>query len=248
MPLHLLGLCRHADIATLPIDWPDEQPASVRRGPEETIVAPCCRAMRWVADGPLAAATVRPPTMGTWCPAAFGPLEHAACLAAVHAHISILPVRYGTVLPDEGAVRQFLRNRRDNLLRDLVRVEGTGEIGLRVDLADTATPSPSRSENGKPLPAISPGEYLALRRQRYAWQDRLERQARLAVENFVQAMHGFYREWRSPSSTVPTIVRLAFLVPRDIWGAFRERLAAAAAEQAFRQHTLLGPWPPYSFV
>ena len=233
MPLHLLGICRQEDIATLPADWPVKQP-------QANTFNRC--ALAWLADGPLAAATVQT------LPATSGPLEQAAWLAAIHSHISILPVRYGTVLADEEAVGHFLGNRCEDLLRDLVRVEGTGEIGLRVDLADPATPPPSRNQDVKDLPAISPGQYLALRRQRYEWKDRLDRRARLAAENFVQAVHGLYREWRALTSTMPAIVRLAFLVPRDLWGAFRERLEATMPEQASRQCTLLGPWPPYSFV
>jgi hypothetical protein len=240
MPLRLLGICRREDIAMLPADWSGGQPGMPLRGPEETCSAPCRREIRWLADGPLAAATVPP------APANAGPLEYAAWLAALHAHINILPVRYGTVLPDEEAVRQFLGTRREDLLRDLLRVAGSGEIGLRVDLADLATPP--QNENEERLPAISPGQYLALRRQRYAWKDRAERQARLAAESFVQTMQGLYREWRAPISPVPTIVRLAFLVPRDLWGIFRERIEAATPGQASRQCTLLGPWPPYSFV
>ena len=242
MPLHLLGICRNGDIATLPADWLDEQPGSVPRHPEETIAGPRCREIRWVANGPLAAATVPP------LPAALGPLKHAAWLAAIHSQISILPVRYGTELTDEEAVEHFLGSRRDNLLRDLVGVEGTGEIGLRVDLADPAVLSCIQNENNKPLSAGSPSQYLALRRQRYEWKDRLDRQAQLVIRDFVQAVHGLYREWRTLTSTVPAVVRLAFLVPRDLWGTFQERLEATMPGQTSRQCTLLGPWPPYSFV
>ncbi len=242
MPLHLLGISLGEDIASLPIDWARGQSTFVRYRPEGMISGPCRSGIQWVTDGPLAAATVRP------LAATFEPLGHAAWLAAIHAHISILPVRHGSVLPDEQAIRDFLSKRRDNLLRDLFRVEGTGEVGLRIELAESVRAPYSRNEDDKHPPASLPGQYLALRRQRYESKDRLDRQAQLATEDFVQAMHGLYCDWRTLTSRIPAIVRLAFLVQRDLWKAFRERLEVLTPERASRRCTLLGPWPPYSFV
>ena len=193
--------------------------------------------------GPLTAATLRP------LPATpIGPLEHARLLAAVHTHINILPVRYGSVLPNEEAVRHFLSNRRENLLRDLVRLQGTSEIGLRIELADPLTTRCSQNEHDNFLPTTPSGQYLASRRQRYAWKDRLDRQTKLVTEDYLRAMRGLYSEWQTLTSTVPTIVRLAFLVQRDLGDAFRQRLETTIPTQTSRRCTLLGPWPPYSFV
>jgi len=272
MPLFLLGISRREDITGLPRHWPNEQPTTVPFLPEGTIAEPYSSQIQWVEYGQLAAATVRS-VLG-----AFKPLEHAALLAAIHTHISILPVRYGTVLPDEEAIRHFLTNRCENLLRDLVRVEGAVEVGLRIDLAEPGKQGAGSSEQGvcnadsptrhpragtrstppapnSQLPA-SPGQYLALRRQRYESKDRLDRQAQLATEDFVQAMRGLYCEWRTLTSTVPAVVRLAFLVRRESWKTFRQRLeekiresvSPRETEQVSRRSTLLGPWPPYSFV
>ena len=87
-----------------------------------------------------------------------------------------------------------------------------------------------------------------MRRQRYESEDRLDCQAQLVTKEFVQAMHGLYFEWRALTSTAPTIVRLAFLVQRDDWGGFRDRLEARIPAPAPRRLMVLGPWPPYSFV
>jgi len=241
MPLHLLGISLSDDISSLPIDWACGQPTMVPYRPAGTISGPCCNGIQWVADGPLAAAMVRPLRV------AFEPLEQAAWLAAIHAHIGILPVRYGTMLPDEEAIRDFLSKRRDDLLHDLVRMEGAGEVGLRIDLAETVTAPYSQNEEDKHPPTSLPAQYLALRRKRYESKDRLDCQAQLATEDFVQVLHGLYRDWRTLTSTVPTIVRLAFLVQRDFWTAFRQRLETKIPDQISRRFTLLGPWPPYSF-
>jgi hypothetical protein len=219
MPLYVLGVSRSGDVA----------------GNQESEV-------RWVVAGPLAAATVEPQGES------FGPLDQARLLAAIHGQTAIRPLRYGTVLPQERAVRDFLSHRGTSLLRDLLCIEGTGEIGLRVELLGPAVPfSPAGTDDNR-LPAMSPRQYLVLRRQRYEWKDQLDRQAQRVTENFVQAVQGLYRQWRVLTSTVPTTVRLAFLVQRNHWEAFRNRLETIESNQACQRYTLLGPWPPYSFV
>ncbi len=132
MPLHLLGISRSGDIAGLPVHWPNGQPTILRHQPAEAIAEPRGGEIRWVAHGRLAAATVRP------LPTALGPLAHATSLATIHAHISILPVRYGTVLPDEEAVRHFLGKRRD----EPARRPGPPARKRRNRPADRASPQP----------------------------------------------------------------------------------------------------------
>ncbi len=222
MPLCVLGVSRSGDVGGSSRDQENE--------------------VRWVVEGPLAAATVEPQGES------FRPLEQARLLAAIHRHIAIRPLRYGTVLPQEGAVRDFLSRRGTSLLRDLLRIEGTGEIGLRVELLDPAAPSSPRGARDNRLPAMSPHQYLALRRQCYEWKDQLDRQAQRVTENFVQAVRGLYRQWRVLTSTAPTTIRLAFLVQRNHWEAFRSRLGAVEPNPASQRYTLVGPWPPYSFV
>jgi hypothetical protein len=228
MPLHLLGVSRGVDVAGLSHPWGGGQKSEVR----------------WVVEGPLAAAAVEPGDES------FGPLEQARLLAAIHRQIAIRPLRYGTVLPQETAVRDFLSRRGASLLRDLLRIEGTGEIGVRVELLGPAGASSSclRETDDNRLPAMSPRQYLALRRQCYEWKDQLDGQAQRVTENFVQAVQGLYRQWRVLTSTVPTTVRLAFLVQREHWEAFCHRLETIPPSQACQRYTIVGPWPPYSFV
>jgi hypothetical protein len=226
MPLHVIGVSRGADVAGS---------SPFRRAGQEGEV-------RWVVEGPLAAATVEPRDES------FGPLEQARLLAAIHGQIAIRPLRYGTVLPQESAVHDFLSRHGTSLLRDLLRIAGTGEIGLRIELRGPAT-GPCQSGTGvNRLPAMSPRQYLALRRQCYEWKDQLERQAQTVTENVVQAVQGLYRQWRLLASAAPTTVRLAFLVQRNQWDAFRRRLESVEPSDACRRYTLFGPWPPYSFV
>lgn len=219
MSLNLLGISRSRDVT----------------GPHGGEV-------RWVAQGPLAAATL------SHAPQSFGPLDHARLLATVHQQTCILPVRHGTVLPDEEAVKNFLGSRCKDLHRDLDRLEGSSEIGLRIELSHSPPPEGPLTPSCPCRADISPAAYLAARRARYQSHDELNLHAQLAVETCLQSLGGLFRDWRRLSPEPPGILRLAFLVERTRSDAFTERVTRLDTQKIAGRYTLVGPWPPYSFV
>ena len=194
-------------------------------------------AVRWVPADELAGAVIDAPQVPPT------PLEHAAALDAIHRRICVLPMRFGTVPRDEPEIRSLLEARRRDLLERLDRLEETCEMGLRIRLPKcrTAQAEPSR---GTP-PSIS---YLQQRRAHYQRQDSFGQRARLSVESLVIELQGTYRDWRRLTPSPPGLVRLAFLVERELVGSFEKRVEASAVECSGKQPALLGPWPPYSFV
>ena len=237
MPLHLLGFSRSADVCrTSGVDW--------------------------VVSGELAAAVLPLPPSPT-------PLEHAAHLAAIYRHGDVLPMRFGAVLPDAGAVGDFAGREREKLLEQLNRLRGTAEFGVRIALSPTPV-APDASEpaaekrgqspfvrstlravpaNGDcPLFSDSPVQYLARRRAEYQSHDQQALCARLSAEHCTRTLKSHWRDWRRLSPEPAGTVRLAFLVQRSLSETFAERLAALSVERPGEHYTLLGPWPPYSFV
>ena len=245
MPLHLLGISRSDDLHR----WDAGCAPASRDGATVPRSSRCETAseldrngVRWVVESELSAATVLP------LPPPDGALKHAALLAAIHRHGDILPVRFAVVLPREEAVRDLLRRRRVGLLRDLDRLKGTAEIGLRIELPHSPGPPDPPLPSGSRHPGDSPLGYLAARRARYQWQDDLNHRVQLAAETCVRAVKGLYRSWGRLSPEPPGTVRLAFLVERHLLKAFADRLEMSPARAIGQQRTLLGPWPPYSFV
>jgi hypothetical protein len=171
------------------------------------------------------------------------PLEHVLALDAIHRWIAVLPMRFGTSVTDETEICRLLRQQRQELLECLDRVEGVYEIGLRI------TPSIcQRPEVGIPVGACSGANYLARRRALYEYDDRLTGQAGPTTDRYVQGLDGLYRQWRCLASSLPGVIRLAFLVERDRVGLFRERLKTLHDARQGELCEFLGPWPPYSFV
>ena len=194
-------------------------------------------AVRWVLADKLAGAVIDAPQ------APPKPLEHAAALDAIHRRICVLPMRFGTVPRDEAEIRSLLETWHRDLLQRLDRLDGTCEMGLRIALLKCPTVQANPSPRTSP-----PTSYLHERRAYYQRQDSLGEQARLTVEHLVRELRGTFRDWQRLTPSPPGLVRLAFLVERERVGFFQKRVEASAAQRPKEQRTLLGPWPPYSFV
>ncbi len=220
MALHLLGISRSRDLP---------------RVAEQSTVGQI--AVRWVFVDELACAVIDA-SRGS-----LDPLQHAAALEAIHRRICVLPMRFAAAPSAETEIRSMLETRRQNLLEQLDQIEGSCEMGLRI-----ALPKRSAVEGLRSHRASLPSSYLQERRAYYQCQDSLGEQARLTVEHLVQELSGTYRDWRTLDPSPPGLVRLAFLVERERAGWFQGSLEASGTERPEEKWTVLGPWPPYSFV
>jgi Gas vesicle synthesis protein GvpL/GvpF len=66
-------------------------------------------------------------------------LEHDRVVFSLMERGAVLPMRFGTVVDDEGTVRSLLLERRKELKGMLARVRGRVEFGIRVDRAIPST-------------------------------------------------------------------------------------------------------------
>ncbi len=194
-------------------------------------------AVRWVFADELAGAVIDAPQGPP------EPLQHAAVLDAIHRRICVLPTRFQIVPCDEAEIRSLLETWRRDLLQRLDRLDGTCEMGLRIALPKCPAALANPSLRTSPLTS-----YLNERRDYYRRQDSLSEQARLTAERLVRELGGTYHDWQRLTPSPPGLVRLAFLVERERLGLFRKCLRASIAGDSGHQWTLLGPWPPYSFV
>lgn len=147
---------------------------------------------------------------------------------------AILPAQFGSVLPDEDAVRALLRARRRDLLARLIQVRGAVEIGLRASWSDDARAALD------PRPP-SGSSYL---------RERLElRQSARRVASELDPLTALARGSRRALAPRPDLPVLdAYLVDR---GRVREFVALVEQLDDRLDDVELvctGPWPPYSFA
>jgi hypothetical protein len=155
---------------------------------------------------------------------------------------TVLPMRFGSTVEDEDALRRVLIERRQPLVAALARIAGRVELGVRVIELHA-------DGNGVPatVAAVTAGapsgrEYLVAKLRHGERANRLatelhEPLAALSTEVRVQAARG-----------AEDVLRGAYLVERGVMPRFRatvERLQHAHPEVAI---LCTGPWPPYTFV
>ena len=218
MPLYPLGISRRRDVPSVP-----EQAAG-------SVV------MRWSLAGELACAFIDAPHQ------AVPPMLHAAALNAIHRRICVLPVRFGVALRDEAEIHSLLQDRRHELLDHLSRLDSTCEMGLRIAPPDHPITQATSSKPQLPL------AYIEERRSHYQRVDEGELRGRSIVQQFVERLQSYYRQWRKLQSSPSHPIRLAFLVERDRVAAFQTRLENTCSTDQDGRCVVLGPWPPYSFV
>jgi len=151
--------------------------------------------------------------------------RHEELLEELMQECDLLPVRYGTVVPDEDAAARAVAERQEELSAALERVRGAVELALRVEPREP----PGRVE------ATTGREYMRAKAARlaeaHALHEPLSAIARAAVVK-----------------SGPELLRAAYLVERGSVDAFVGRVRELQRERPELPLLCTGPWPPYSFA
>ncbi|MGA9351605.1 MAG: GvpL/GvpF family gas vesicle protein [Anaerolineae bacterium] len=183
--------------------------------------------------------------------------RHETIVEALMADRTVLPVRFGTVLADEAAIRAVLAAHHTDFVANLERVRGRVELGLRVlwisdfrfPIFDCRLPiTQSQIENRKSKIA-SGRAYLMARleeeHQRQAWRQRAEA---LVAELHTPLAQLATESTRQVLITPRLLLTAAYLVERDQVAAFRQEVEVLSAAYLTLRFLCTGPWPPYNFV
>lgn len=141
---------------------------------------------------------------------------------------AVLPVRFGTLVRDDEAIRELLNERRDELIRQIEHVRGRVEMGVRATWA--------RHRHHRRRRAARTGTDFM--------RGKLARRA--AAQKAAGDLHPLLAELSVDSVLTlcpreDTAFSAAYLVEREDVERFTERVPDDDSL------TLTGPWPPYSF-
>jgi gas vesicle protein GvpL/GvpF len=159
--------------------------------------------------------------------------SHEAVVRRLMALGAVLPLRFGTMLDGEQALREILSERHDEFAEGLERVRGHVELGVRV-LGAPARERPQGQGSGRAY-------LMALHDAHH----RTERTAREVHEPLAAVADDARLR---PPAAPPTILAAAYLVDRGRVDAFKAHVSALNAERDDVSIAWSGPWPPYSFV
>lgn len=181
-------------------------------------------------------------------------LRHEGIVEALRFAGPALPVRFGTVLADAGAVERAMAERYDVLTADLSRLGDKVELGLTV-LWDTARMAcgepPTPGEDPLALvTSVGPGtRYLKARFAEHRREESLRSRARALARDLDRTLLCHALESRAVA--VPTsgiALRATYLLESSKLVVFREALDGLRGGCPTLRFLLSGPWPPYSFV
>jgi Gas vesicle synthesis protein GvpL/GvpF len=168
---------------------------------------------------------------------------HERVVERIMADRAVLPMRFGTKLPDDAAMQNVLATRQRELLATLARVRGRVEVGIRVMQPFGAEPGLNDSRSAPTMQVPTSGrDYLEakLRNGR-----RVEHQAAALHEPLASLAVAVSRQ---PARAPDELLRASYLIEAPVLARFRatvERLQRANPGAAI---LCTGPWPPYSFV
>jgi hypothetical protein len=151
---------------------------------------------------------------------------------------AVLPVRFGTLLPDDAALAETLARRQPEFLRALDRVAGCEQMTLRV-WGETPATAPMAAEAGG-----GPGtRYLAGRRQAH------ERARRVPeVEPLRRRLGDLVREERAERhDRPPLLATVQHLIARGTGARYVDATNAARDSVRPWRVSVTGPWLPYAF-
>lgn len=161
--------------------------------------------------------------------------RHERLVEALMHDRDLLPVRYGTCVPDEAAAARALADNHRAYLASLQAVRGAVELAVRVFAGGQATPPPSP-------PATTGTGYLRARARAAAG----ESEATVAVHEPLAHLARAATVARVPRAG--ELLRAAYLVDRERTAVFSRRVGELQAAHARLRITCTGPWPPYSFA
>ena len=224
-PLYIYAVAEIADGADLGDGLAGESLEVVRAGPVSAVIG----------------RVVQPPE-----PAAPSLRAHDDVVRRLAARFrAVLPARFGSMAPDDEALRTALAERTEEYTASLERVRGREQMTVRVFVAEGADGQPARAaEADSADPAAGPGaRYLTARaRQGGAagvpgLQAMLDRLAPLVAAQIVER-----------HEAAPLVASVYHLVERDSSARYREALREAASAAPQLRVVASGPWPPYAFA
>jgi len=140
----------------------------------------------------------------------------------------VLPFRFPTVLPDDEALRDYLREAAPELLAGLQRIAGAVQMEVRIATQTQAAGAPSASG----------AAYLRARAAELKTLEAAAEQARAALQDVA-------REWKQRET--PAGLRLFALIGRSHVAEFKHRAGSLELPEGVAA-LVSGPWPATEFV
>lgn len=172
--------------------------------------------------------------------------QHEAVVEALMTDHTVLPMRFGTMLPDEAAVLAKLTTGYDEFIARLNCVRGHVELALRV-LWDEEVPL-THDQRLTPVSGTGRDYMLAQLEEQRAFEE-LGNGAKALAEDIHASLARLSADSIRRTLVTPRLLlTAAYLVKREGVEAFRQEAAMLSAANSGVRLLCTGPWPPYNFA
>jgi len=184
-------------------------------------------------------------------------MAHQQRLASLIDRYTVLPFRFGTLLPDEKAIQHLLKAQYEEWQTALQRLVGTTEWGIKIQcekqrlVASLAETAPELAEQRQAIAQVSPGMAYFKRKKLLQAAEQL---IQTKMESYVRDSHAQLsnqaKQAVSNTAQTDTIFNGAYLVDDQNKSVFVQTVKALQTHyaKAGLSYELTGPWPPYNFV
>jgi hypothetical protein len=168
--------------------------------------------------------------------------QHEHIVEALMDDRDVLPVRFGTCLPDDDAAAQALRDNYAEFAASLESVRGAVELAVRVFAAGNAPAGIAPAAPATPPESMTGTQYLRARARTAA--------AETGATAIVHAplVRGARAVTVARVSRPGELMRAAYLVDRNATASFSASVRDIQDDNPQLKISCTGPWPPYSFV
>jgi hypothetical protein len=180
---------------------------------------------------------------------------HHGVVDSLYGHGPVLPLRFGTMAPDDDAVRRELAASASRYAELLRRLDGHVEVNVKARhderevLADMLAGNPALAERNEALRATGGGGY----QEQVAFGEQvaavMEQRRRHDAERVVAGLRPHAADVRLAPPVDGCFVNASFLVVRAKVAEFETTASRLRDEQpTYAEVRVSGPLPPYSFV
>lgn len=186
-------------------------------------------------------------------------LAFAAVIESLAHHFTLLPVRFGTMMDSAATLTGMLGRNYDDILSNLLKVEGKSEFGLKVfcDSHDLMAQLKSKSETNtstvsNPAPEIKSSvfkAYVNRKLEEHRQEEMLLSFIDSVIAEIRESLNSFNAIARMKKKATETnIVDAVFLLKMQDKDALIQTVRGFQDRHPELNYVLTGPWPPYSFV
>ena len=171
-------------------------------------------------------------------------VAHQRVVSALSQELEALPARFGTVFQNEASLRRHVRSRASELKRDLARIKGADEWGVKVFAVKSAV---------RPIGKIQSGKDYLKAKAALLPKRRPATIASTELAEFDEALKQVAAETAAIGSVSSGQRGLTYQKSLLVKRTDREKLESILKKFAddwaeARRIECTGPWPPYSFM